>query len=74
MKFHSSFEGFDLFTKSSDSETEIVLRLDTPDGMIPVGSSYSSVEEAKEAIKTGWRPNENNQGWLQRKINSLTAR
>lgn len=74
MKFHSSYEGFDLFTKSSTSETEFVLRLDTPDGMIPVGTTYSSEEEAKEAIKVGWRPNENNEGWLQRKINSLVAR
>lgn len=74
MKFHSSYEGFDLFTKTSSSEPEFVLRLDTPDGMIPVGSTYYSEDEAKQAIKTGWRQNDNNEGWLQRKINSLVAR
>lgn len=56
MKFHSSHNGFDLFETVSEQASTFVIIMDTPDGNIPVGRGYNSVEEAHQAIAKGWRP------------------
>ena len=70
MSYVSSYKGFDLFTQ----ENQIKIKLDTPDGMVPVGSSYSSVEIAQEAIDQGFRPNQEKGSWLRNTMSQAIAK
>lgn len=58
MKFHSSHNGFDLFETVNEQPSTFMIALDTPDGSIPVGRGYNSVEEAHQAISKGWSTKE----------------
>lgn len=53
MKYLHTYSGIDLFESTHNQESSIVLRLDTPDGLLPVGRKYLSVEDAQKDIDNG---------------------